>query len=96
MKGAAFVAMAAWLVLFGCDDSPSNRTVEVPTDYGPGYNPARVKWDKKGCDSDSGKVDVEGEKGRIIIDWDYAPAVAITGLCLTFVIVAAVKSETYA
>lgn len=85
MKRVAFIVMAAWLLLWGCDDDrPTGR---VSTDMnGPD---ATVRWDEPGCSSDTGTLDVEGERGKVRIDWDYVPAAVVTIACLAFVTVTA-------
>lgn len=75
----AFVVMAAWLVLWGCDDPPKTKTTHDTTSP----YPSTVTWESSGCSSDTGKVNVEGETGKIRVDWEYQiPAILITFLIL--------------
>jgi hypothetical protein len=95
MKSRVWVVMAAWLVLFGCDDD-DDRNPTTGTKTPKGQEVMHVMWDAPGCEGKvtSGIVqDKNGNRGKVRISWDYAPAMVVTTLCLGFVVMSAMRKE---
>lgn len=88
MHKASFVAMAAWLALWGCDgDDKTSPTVMRGADG----QMIQVDWsDRSGCDDGKSKVrSSDGRTGTIKVDWEYVPAAVTVSTCLIFVVFAA-------